>query len=120
MQLQALQAGQQRQPPHQHQSRRRGYRRQIARDRGALLGVGDRVAVAAVGLLCARRGAPLCIEGQRIAQFAGGVFETADGEIAAALRGFGAYCREVAAPILAPSTEAAGSKPAKAKPADGR
>ena len=59
-------------------------------------------------------------EGQRIAQFSGGVFETADGEIAAALRGFGAYCREVAAPILAPSTEAAGSKPAKAKPADGR
>ncbi|MBK9709717.1 MAG: hypothetical protein IPO81_00020 [Kouleothrix sp.] len=59
-------------------------------------------------------------EGQRIAQFAGGVFETADGEIAAALRGFGAYCREVAAPILAPSTEAAGTKPAKTKLGEGR
>ena len=35
-------------------------------------------------------------EGQRIAQFAGGVFETEDAAIAAALRGFGEYCREVA------------------------
>ncbi len=55
-------------------------------------------------------------EGQRIAQFAGGVFETADAEVAAALRGFGAYCREVAGgPLPAPSAEAAGTKPGKAQ-----
>lgn len=61
-------------------------------------------------------------EGHRIACFVGGEFETDDRHVAAALRGFDAYCSEVAIPpipIVIHNTEpAAGpaAQPARSKP----
>ena len=57
--------------------------------------------------------------GQRIAQFAGGAFETEDAAIAAALRGFGDYCHEVAMapiPIIIHNGAGDASAPAPAAP----
>ncbi len=67
-------------------------------------------------------------EGRKIARFAGGVFETDDRHVAAALRGFYAYCHEAPIapiPIVIHNAGAAGSPdasesalaPARAKPA---
>ena len=57
-------------------------------------------------------------EGQRIAQFAEGVFETEDAVIAAALRGFDAYCREIVAtpiPIVIHNAETEAGTPQAAE-----
>jgi len=59
-------------------------------------------------------------EGRKIARFAGGVFETDDRHVAAALRGFYAYCHEAPIapiPIVIHNVEAPAVGPAASKPA---
>jgi hypothetical protein len=59
-------------------------------------------------------------QGQKIAQFAGGEFETDDRTVAEALRGFDVYCSEVAIPPIPVVIHNAEPATQPVKPAKGR